>query len=312
MSELKNIFCRYDMVCDSPGGVGLECHRMPAFFTEKPELETSKLHVHEFYEIVWFREGGGTHRVDFDDYPVAPGTIFFISPGQFHSFDQRHDQSGVVLKICGSLLNDASDMASTCGCGDSSCSSDHSSYLKYNVFNTFDHKPYKCIAEDDFDKIETIIKAIEDELSIGDALGHREYLQALVKMLIIRAERNSQAEGQADVAILNPVRTSHKTFLAFRRLLDEHYQELHTVKDYANLLGITTKTLTQYVNECSSYSPLELINNRIALEAKRLLCYSNFMVKEIAYRLGFEDPSYFVKFFKREVHHSPADYRDLL
>ena len=76
------------------------------------------------------------------------------------------------------------------------------------------------------------------------------------------------------------------------------------------MLNITSKTLTQYVGECSTQSPLSLINNRIILEAKRLLRYSNFSVKEIAFRLGFEDPSYFVKFFKRLVHRSPADYRE--
>ena len=76
------------------------------------------------------------------------------------------------------------------------------------------------------------------------------------------------------------------------------------------LLNVSTKTLTLYVNECSNNSPLELINNRIVLEAKRLLRYSILSVKEIAFRLGFEDPSYFGKFFKRLVRQSPADYRE--
>ena len=82
------------------------------------------------------------------------------------------------------------------------------------------------------------------------------------------------------------------------------------MSDYAALLNVSPKTLTLYVNECSKYTPLELINDRIILEAKRLLRYSVLSVKEIAFRLGFDDPSYFGKFFKRLVKQSPADYRE--
>jgi len=295
MEQLKKIFCRYDMVCENPSGIGLEVNHMPDFFLNKPEIETSNVHVHGFYEIVWFEEGEGVHYVDFNEYPIAPGTVFFISPGQFHSFDKRHDQKGVVLKICSDLLNDGS-------CND--CA-----YLRYNVFNAFDRYPFTKVSSTDITIISDLIKSIEQELTESNSIGHKEYLQSLIKLFLIRVQRNSMSKENN---MLNPVRTSHKNFLAFRQLLEENYQRLHTVKDYAFLLNVTTKTLNQYVNECSSYSPLELINNRITLEAKRLLRYSNMTVKEIAFRLGFDDPSYFVKFFKRQAKSSPTDYRELV
>jgi len=295
MEQLKKIFCRYDMVCESPSGIGLEVSHMPDFFTDKPAVETSHMHVHGFYEIVWFEEGEGVHYVDFNEYPVTPGTVFFISPGQIHSFDQRHDQKGVVLKICSDMINDGS-------CND--CV-----YLRYNVFNAFDQHPYTKVSVKDVPIISHLIKAIEDELNETDSIGHKEYLQSLIKLFLIRVQRNGINN---ECTMLNPVRTSHKGFLSFRQLLEENYQRLHTVKDYALLLNVTTKTLNQYVNECSSYTPLELINNRITLEAKRLLKYSNMTIKEIAFRLGFDDPSYFVKFFKRQAKSSPADYREMV
>lgn len=256
-------------------------------------METDKVHVHGFYEIIWFQEGEGVHYVDFNEYPVTSGTIFFISPGQIHSFDGRHDQKGVVLKICTELLNDET--------------SSESMYLRYNVFNAFDYLPYRKISERDNEKLSVIISALKDELDDGDNIGHKDYLQSLIKMFLIRVQRNTSTE---ETTMLNPVRTSHKTFLAFRQLIEENYCRLHTVKDYAYLLNVTTKTLTLYVNECSTYSPLEIINNRIILEAKRLLRYSNLTVKEISFRLGFDDSSYFAKFFKRSVNQSPADYRE--
>lgn len=295
MDQLKEIFCRYDMVCDNPSGVGFELYSMPEFFAQRRGMETDMQHLHGFYEIIWFQEGSGVHYVDFSAYPVCPGAVFFISPGQIHSFDGRHDQKGVVLKICAELLNDAD--------------SDESVYLRYNVFNAFDHLPYCKVAQDGQQGLMDIVEQMRCELQQEGSLGHKDYLRALVRMFIIRVQRSNMASG---TQLLDPLRPSHKAFLEFRQLLEQHYASVHTVKEYATMLHITPKTLTQYVTECSAHTPLEIINNRVALEAKRLLRYSVLSIKEIAFRLGFEDPSYFVKFFKRLAGQSPADYRERL
>lgn len=277
MNELKEIFCRYDMVCDNPSGVGMELYRMPEFFQQLKGMETDTMHLHGFYEIIWFQKGSGTHYVDFNQYAIAPGTIFFISPGQIHSFDTKHDQEGYVLKICAELFDDFVSLS--------------------------------CVTVQDKDSaaLEMLIGAMQEELKKEDSLGHREALHALVKLFVIMVRRSYA--GMNPFAP-NPHKVSYKAFLNFRKLIEENYCRLHTVKDYASLLNVSSKTLTLYVNECSKYSPLELINNRIILEAKRLLRYSVLSVKEIAFRLGFEDPSYFAKFFKRLVKQSPADYRE--
>lgn len=277
MDELKEIFCRYDMVCDNPSGVGLELYHMPEFFEEMKGMETDAMHLHGFYEIIWFEEGSGTHFIDFSQYPIVPGSVFFISPGQIHSFDLKHDQKGIVLKICTELFDDFVGEAN------------------FVI-------PESCNAG-----LSQLFRAIEEELPKTDSLGHWEALKTLVKLLIINIKRSNE---DASPNALNPLKPSHKAFLKYRQLIEENYCRLHTVKDYASRLNVSTKTLTLYVNECSPYSPLELINNRIILESKRLLRYSVLSVKEIAFRLGFEDPSYFAKFFKRLVKQSPADYRE--
>lgn len=277
MNELKEIFCPYDMVCDNPSGVGMELYRMPEFFQQLKGMETDTMHLHGFYEIIWFQKGSGTHYVDFNQYAIAPGTIIFISPGQIHSFDTKHDQEGYVLKICAELFDDFVSLS--------------------------------CVTVQDKDSaaLEMLVAAMQEELKKEDSLGHREALHALVKLFVIMVRRSYAGMNPSAP---NPHKVSYKAFLNFRKLIEENYCRLHTVKDYASLLNVSSKTLTLYVNECSKYSPLELINNRIILEAKRLLRYSVLSVKEIAFRLGFEDPSYFAKFFKRLVKQSPADYRE--
>lgn len=277
MNELKQIFCRYDMVCDNPSGVGLEILHMQDFFNEKPGLETDAMHLHGFYEIIWFREGRGVHFVDFSQYEVTPGCVFVISPGQIHSFDGRHDQKGVVLKVCTELFHD------------------------------FIGTPLLHIQKEADEDLMILVRAMEKELHNAGLPGHRDAVSALVKLFMVRLGRCGYIAGDMT---LDPLKTSHKAFLSFRKLIEENYARLHSVKDYASLLNISTKTLTMYVRECSPYTPLELINERIILEAKRLMRYSMLTVKETAFRLGFEDPSYFVKFFKRSVKQSPGDYRE--
>lgn len=84
---------------------------------------------------------------------------------------------------------------------------------------------------------------------------------------------------------------------------------MHTVQEYADRLNISSRTLTKYVNQSAHRSPLQIINDRILLEAKRQLCHSALSIKEIGYQLGFEDPSYFVKFFKRLTGKMPSEFR---
>ena len=75
-------------------------------------------------------------------------------------------------------------------------------------------------------------------------------------------------------------------------------------------LNVSTKTLTNCVYESSHSTPLKIINDRVILEAKRQLLHSSLKIKEIAFYLGFEDPSYFVKFFKRQTGYLPAEFRE--
>ena len=74
---------------------------------------------------------------------------------------------------------------------------------------------------------------------------------------------------------------------------------------------MAVRTLNKSVNECSGKSPLAFINERIILEAKLMAKYTNMMIKEISASLGYDDPSYFVKFFKRQTGYLPSEFRDL-
>ena len=284
--ELKT----YSITENHHSGLELELHFMPRFFADNPCC--AEPHAHEFYQIIWFRRGHGTHHVDFTDYEVSDNTIFLIAPGQTHSFDGRTDYQGVVIHFnAGFMANEETS---------------ESVFLKYDVFNAYDSSPYCKVSNDEAGRLMNIVNEMNREYALTGAFAHKDYMQYLVRLFLIRIQRSGERK---EVPKLYVSSVANKTFVGFRQLLEQNFCRLHTVREYAELLNISSRTLTKYVNQSACHSPLQIINERIALEAKRLLHHSTLSVKEVGYRLGFEDPSYFVKFFKRLTGKMPSEFR---
>lgn len=95
----------------------------------------------------------------------------------------------------------------------------------------------------------------------------------------------------------------------FNYLVEQHFRIRHRVSDYASLLNKSPKTLSNIFNKQTSKTPLQFIQERRLLEAKRLLGYSDYQIQEIAYEIGFEDSHSFSRFFKNKVGLSPLSFR---
>ena len=265
---------------------------MPDFFHKNGDAP-KQAHIHTFYQIIWFQQGAGVHYVDFKEYPITDNTLFFISPGQIHYFDDNNSSKGIIIHFNESFLSDEG--------------SSENVFLKYNVFNAFDAVPYYKIMPKDSQRLEYIAEEMKLEKENIKAFAHKDYLKYLVKMFLIYVQRTGERGTGIPLCINN---SSNRTFVRFRQILEHHYRQMHTVKEYASHLNVSTKTLTNCVYESSHSTPLKIINERIILEAKRQLLHSDLKIKEIGFYLGFEDPSYFVKFFKRQTGYLPAEFRE--
>lgn len=288
--DIKNI---YKAVCETPSGTGFFIDHMPDFLY-KGDIDDGVPHVHTFYEILWFQEGTGLHFVDFQEYPIRPGTIFFLTPGQVHRFDGRNAYKGVAIKLCTDIMQSRGE--------------DSDLFVKYDLFYTFDTTPYYIIDDDTSVQLQVLVDSMEEELKTGKDIGHIDMLRSLLKIFLIKVHRYGLKEGQLQLDGLKP---AHLLFVQFRRMLEKDFATKHTVQEYADGLNVAVRTLNKCVNESSGRSPLAFITERIMLEAKRQVRYSNLMIKEIAYNLGFEDPSYFVKLFKRQTGMLPSDFREM-
>jgi AraC family transcriptional regulator, transcriptional activator of pobA len=97
--------------------------------------------------------------------------------------------------------------------------------------------------------------------------------------------------------------------MRFQHLLEQHYLVLQTVAEYAELLSVTPNYLSQAVSNATGQRAYDLITDRLLLEAKKLLRYTDLPVAEIADFLGFEEPTHFGRFFKRKLSLTPVEYR---
>ena len=154
---------------------------------------------------------------------------------------------------------------------------------------------------------ETLVHQLFQEYQDVDMkFGKDAILQHLLLVLLIKLEQRLYTQTM-DIA--KEVDTTRIVFLKFLSLLEEQYFKNHTLSSYAFQLGIVTRKLSDIIWEFSGKSAKQLIVERTILEAKRMLTYTDYTLKEIAYNLGFEDPAYFSRVFKNQTSLTPIQYK---
>jgi len=98
----------------------------------------------------------------------------------------------------------------------------------------------------------------------------------------------------------------------FRKLITTHIQNTHAIQAYANLLHVSPNHLNKCVKSTTGKTASELINEALLMEAKALLSLPKYVISEVAFSLGFEDVSYFSRFFKKHTNQTPSEYRGMI
>ena len=275
-------------------GKDLECEIYDLkLFWEIHRSDMTIPHRHTFYQIIWLTRGTGYHYIDFMGYPYEPDTLFFVAKNQVHYFDQTVP-SGYIMHFNDSFLETAPDNLDI--------------YLMFNVFNSYNGKSYVTPEGKDLSQFQLLLTLILEEYEKGIAFGRNAVLGYLINSFLILAERirerfDSQSSRMASKQYI---------FLKFRTLLEETFKTKISVKAYAEKLEVTTKRLTEICRENAGRTPLEMITDRIVLEAKRYMSHSELNIQQIAYDLGYQDPYYFSRMFKKETGLSPTEFRESL
>lgn len=189
------------------------------------------------------------------------------------------------------------------------CISDHDTEVSCNgilFFGTQD-LPIISIPEDQLRKFNIWFEVFLEEFSTPDNI-QGDMLQMLLKRLIIMSTR--LAKEQLIVKELNNDQID--TIRKFNYLVDIHYKTKRKVSDYAEMLFKSPKTLSNLFSIYNQRSPQQIILERLILEAKRLIHFTDKQNQEIAFDLGFNDPAHFSRFFKKMTKKTPSEYRENL
>ncbi|MEL6537137.1 MAG: AraC family transcriptional regulator [Bacteroidota bacterium] len=263
--------------------------RMEAIEPERPTNE--RPHRHAFYTIIWVEEGNGTHTIDFSNFPVLPGSLFFLTPEQVHLLRLETEPRGWVVEFNADFL---------------AAQGIPLSYLtELHLFGHCDLVSPWQVEETEIAAWRSLLQRIEKEQT-QQAAFWQDRIGSLLKGLLIDLYRYRQAKTEAWEA---PRSAGSRLAGEFKGLVEHHYREWHKVAEYADALAVTPGHLSETIKAETHRSAKQIIQDRLLLEARRLARFTHYSVKETAHALGFDDPSHFAKVFKKVTGTSYLDFR---
>jgi len=242
----------------------------------------------EFFYLLWVKKDGASLTVNSIDYDIEENTLIPLT--SYCRFSVSRIGEFQLLKYNKSFLC-VLNADSEVGCKG----------LLY--FGSFD-LPIIQLPATEINRIQLEFDQVVEELKVRDKM-QLEMLRMILKRVLIvctrlfKNQKNLNVFAEAKVDLVRE----------FSFLVEQHYRNAHTVADYATMLNKSPKTISNVFKKVAGKSPLSYIHDRIILEAKNLLVYSNLEISEVGYELGFNDVQGFSRFFKRYAKLSPSGYK---
>jgi AraC family transcriptional regulator, transcriptional activator of pobA len=279
----------------NPQRADVECEvlTLSSLFSRKLDHSLEQPQRMHFYLIILFTRGTGTHYVDFSPYAYDPQTILFVSRGQVQKFVVNPDADGFLLLFTSSFLY-------------------HNATTQHilrslQVFDYALHTPKIALQPAQHAELLTQIQSIAEEYRQPADPLTEEILRTQLRLFLLYIERIRRASQQSLAA-----HAYYQDFVAFRDLVEQELSRSRTVQYFARQLGVSPRQLNKLTKQVLNKSAKAFIDERVLLEAQRLLAQSTLSIKQIAYHLGFDEPTNFVKFFKKHARCNPGAFRKQL
>lgn len=251
-----------------------------------PRAEFLVPHRKNFYFLVLMRQGSGRHWVDMRPYPHHADTLYLTAPLQVSLLEQEDPFVGTVVGFTAEFWG-----------------LDHpAGFAPLALLTGLAGGHALRLQAPDVAFLEAVLAHMLAEYQ-QQRPWYLDMLRADLRTVLIYLSRLYQQ--QVDLAP-----AAEPTLLTqFAALVETHYATRHQVAQYAELLHRSPGYLNERVRQLSGQPALAYIHARLVLEAKRYLFHTRLSVAEISFTLGFDDPSYFGRFFRRDTGLSPASYR---
>lgn len=248
---------------------------------QQKQLEPRRL---TSYFIVLIDSGSITYKLDLQDITITDGDLLFAMPNQVFVPPAKTDHL-TYFKV----LFDENTLALL---------PQRFSFL-VNPLNS------QTITLDSAarERVRKVFEILNQLLYTDKQVTDSEIILAYLNLLL--SELNTAYFKNEQVTILN---TNVSKFVEFKLMVETHLTEQPSIHTIAEKLALTTNSLYRLVKEYSGTSPKDFFTNRLMIEAQRKLRYSNLSVKELAYELGFNDPDYFSRLFKKSTGKSVSEF----
>ncbi|TKC12745.1 helix-turn-helix domain-containing protein [Pedobacter polaris] len=246
-----------------------------------------ELHGHNFFYLLVVKTGSGAHEIDFINHSVDDGTLFLMRPGQVHQLTLKAGSTGYLLQFKPGFF-DAQDK------------------LTPQFLRQVSHRNFCKLPQIQFDKLDKHLTHILQEFT-DQQEGYQDAIKSSLHIFFIELLRKCHANKAAI-----PVNNSYaqEKLEQFLELLETHLTIHKQVAEYSRLMNLSQYQLSTITKSLLDKKPSELINDTIILESKRQLLATPNQVNQIAYHLGYEDASYFIRFFKKHTGFSPETFRN--
>ncbi len=250
---------------------------------------TIEPHRHDYHELIFVAGGSGEHLIDGCRTPIEAPSISIIGRGKVHQFIRAENLRGALLRFTDAVLHGGSERIAS------------GWLLAGRGGRTISMPPELC------DTVMPLFRAIADESKLGPDPYGADVVRHLIATILLWTERWYDAErderraaDDGDVQLLR----------RFTEQLERDFASHHDARHYADALAVPGPALARTLSGLTGRSTKELVTERVMVEAARLLRFTDLTVGEIAFRVGFTDPLYFSRAFKRQTGSSPQAYRD--
>jgi AraC family transcriptional regulator, transcriptional activator of pobA len=250
----------------------------------------AKPHVHEgLHQIQYFEQGHGQLVIEDQWRPFEAPLLLLVPSGTVHGFHFSRDTTGHVLTISEDFMQEVLG------------------FVEPVIKPVIERPSVQMLraAQVVEHGLDPLFAMIASDYHQG-ARGRSTVLMAGLAALLVKVARLSAPPEEHTATATTPYLDF---FRKFRELVEQSFRQQLSVAHYADTLGLTVGRLTAICRSVADASPQEIQHRRLLIEAKRLLLYTARSSHSIAYTLGFKDPAYFSRFFKRETGKSPKEFR---
>lgn len=251
-------------------------------------------HRANFYHIIWFQSGITAHWIDFRPIEIKDNTLLFIERDVVHAFSkQTSDIIGKAILFTDHFFGKSETDAH---------------FLETSIL--FNDLLTICLvdAQRHTPVFENLIQLMLDEFKNDADYFQVDILRNYLHNFMLQAER--VRKKQNFIEITKSIELNY--VVEFKQLVNKKFKNEKRVSLFAEKLNISEKRLNKALSKILNKTAKEIIDERIVLEAKRLLTNTSLTIKEVAYELGYDEPTNFIKFFKKHEAITPTEFKEKL